>query len=56
LKFFLFILVFSVIVISEASLKYSSGSLIGLSFFILFPISSFFLIYFTLIMKLKYKD
>ena len=55
-KFFLFILIFSVIVISEASLKYSSGSLIGLSFFILFPISSFFLIYFTLIMKLKYKN
>ena len=55
-KFFLFILIFLIIVISEVSLKYSTATLIGLSFFILFPIFGFFLTYFTLIMKFRYKD
>jgi len=55
-KLFLFILIFLVIIISEASLKYSTTNLIGLSFFILFPIFGFFLVYFILITKLKYKN
>ena len=48
-KNFLFLIVFSIIVISEISLRYVSGDGIGLWFFIFFPISLFFLIYLSLL-------
>jgi len=55
LKFFLFVIVLFVIIYSEASIRYTSSSLVGLSIFSLFPILVFFLIYFILISKLNYK-
>ncbi len=48
-KNFLFLIVFSIIVISEISLRYVSGDGMGLWFFIFFPISLFFLIYLSLL-------
>ena len=54
-KFLLFIIIFFIIIISEVSLRYSSYGKIGIFFFTLFPILSFFLIYLILIKKLKYK-
>ena len=54
LKIFLFTLIFMIIIISEVSLKYSAYSLVGILFFTLFPILSFFSVYFFLIKKLKY--
>ena len=54
-KFFLFIVIFLVIIISEASLKYASNGLIGFLFFTLFPILSFLSVYTYLITKLRYK-
>ena len=48
-KNFLFLIVFSIIIISEISLRYVSGDGIGLWFFIFFPISLFFLIYLSLL-------
>jgi lipopolysaccharide export system permease protein len=48
-KNFLFLMVFSIIVISEISLRYVSGDGMGLWFFIFFPISLFFLIYLSLL-------
>jgi lipopolysaccharide export system permease protein len=54
-KFFLFIVIFFVIIISEASLKYASNGLIGFLFFTLFPILSFLSVYTFLIAKLRYK-
>ncbi|MDC1280172.1 LptF/LptG family permease, partial [Pelagibacteraceae bacterium] len=53
-KFLLFVIIFFTIIISEISLRYSTYNLMGMLFFILFPILSFFLIYFTLIRKFKY--
>ena len=50
-KLFLFILIFSIIVISEISLRFSSTSEVGTLFFILFPFLSFVLLYTILIVK-----
>ncbi len=55
LKILLFIIVILVIIISEASIKYSSSSLIGMSLFSLFPVIFFLLVYLILISKLKHK-
>ena len=55
LKNLSFISIFFVIIISEVSLRYSSYNLIGLLFFTLFPIVSFFTIYLILIRRLNYK-
>ncbi len=52
-KFFLFIFAFSVIVVSEISLRYSSNSNMGSYLFYLIPILLFFLTYMYLITKLK---
>ena len=54
-KNFLFLIVFSIIIISEISLRYVSGDGIGLWFFIFFPISLFFLIYLSLLTILNKK-
>ena len=54
-KILLFIIIFFAIVISEISLKYSSNSIEGMLFFLLFPVLSFFIIYFILNQKLNYK-
>ena len=54
-KNFLFIIVFFIIVISEISLRYVSDDSVGLWFFIIFPISLFFLIYFSLLTVLNKK-
>ena len=50
-KFYLSIIIFCIIVVSEISLRYSTTSNIGLLFFFLFPIISFAIIYFSLIIK-----
>ena len=55
LKILLFLIIFFIIVVSEVSLRYSSYSIKGMLFFILFPFLSFFSIYFTLIKKLIHK-
>ena len=47
-KFYLFGIIFCIIVISEISLKYSTQGMLGQLFFFLFPILSFFSIYFSL--------
>jgi len=53
-KFFLFIFLFLIIIISEISLRYSTHSKIGLSFFFAFPVFLFFSIYATLFSKFNY--
>mgnify|MGYP001378070812 FL=1 len=54
-KFYLFLLLFFIILISEVSLRYSTNNNLGLLLFILFPIFLFFTIYGTLYFKLNYK-
>ena len=54
-KFYLFSITVFIIIISEISLRYSTHNKFGMLFFILFPIFSFFTIYFTLIKKLNYR-
>ena len=56
IKNLLFIITIFVIIISEISIRYSTSSGIGMIFFTLFPILTFFLIYFNLIKKLRYKN
>jgi lipopolysaccharide export system permease protein len=55
LKLFIFFLVFFIIVISEISLRYSSVSINGLFFYLIFPIALFFTIYTYLLIHFKYK-
>ena len=52
-KFLLFIIIFFILVLSEISLRFSSTGKIGTSFFILFPLLSFFTLYLILINKKK---
>ncbi len=54
-KLFIFFLVFFIIVISEISLRYSSVSIYGLFFYLIFPIALFFTIYAYLLIHFKYK-
>ena len=54
-KFYLFLLLFFIILISEVSLRYSTNNNIGLLLFFIFPIFLFFTIYATLYSKLNYK-
>ena len=54
-KIFLFILIFTLIVISEITLRYSSVTEIGLYFFYIFPLLSFFSLYVALFFKLNKK-
>ena len=54
-KFYLFLLLFFIILISEVSLRYSTNNNIGLLLFLIFPIFLFFTIYATLYSKLNYK-
>ena len=48
-KLFLFLITFLIIVLSEILLRYSSESLVGLLFFIIFPLLAFSLIYIFLL-------
>ena len=52
-NFFLFLLIFFILIISEISLRFSSGSQVGLLFFTLFPLLLFLALYITLIIKKK---
>ena len=52
-NFFLFLLIFFILIISEISLRFSSGSQVGLLFFTLFPLLLFSALYITLIIKKK---
>jgi len=52
-KFFLFLIVFLTLVISEISLRYSAQSIMGTIFFTFCPIVIFFTIYIPLVFKLK---
>ncbi len=52
-KFYLFSIIVLIVIISEISLRYSTLNNTGLLFFILFPILSFILIYFSIIKKFK---
>ena len=54
-KFYLFAIIFFIIIISEISLRYSTYNKFGTLFFILFPIFSFFTVYFSLIKKFNNK-
>ena len=54
-KLLIFFLVFFIIVISEISLRYSSVSIYGLFFYLIFPIALFFTIYTYLLIHFKYK-
>jgi len=51
----LFFTIFSILVVSEISLRYAAYNALGMYFFILFPILIFFTIYISLIIKLKNK-
>ena len=44
-RIYLFLTIFSVLVVSEISLRYASYNALGMYFFILFPIFIFFTIY-----------
>lgn len=55
LKLFIFFLVFFIIVISEISLRYSSVSINGLFFYLIFPIALFITIYTYILIHFKYK-
>ena len=55
LKFYLFSSIFIIIIISEISLRYSTYNKFGMLFFIIFPILSFFTVYFSLIKKFNNK-
>ena len=50
-NFFLFLLIFFILIISEISLRFSTGSQVGLLFFTLFPLLLFSALYTTLIIK-----
>ena len=50
-NFFLFLLIFFILIISEISLRLSTGSQVGLLFFTLFPLLLFSALYTTLIIK-----
>ena len=52
-NFFLFLLIFFILIISEISLRFSSGSQVGLLFFTLFPLLLFLALYIALIIKKK---
>ena len=52
-NFFLFLLIFFILIMSEISLRFSSGSQVGLLFFTLFPLLLFSALYITLIIKKK---
>ena len=52
-NFFLFLLIFFILIISEISLRFSSGSQVGLLFFTLFPLLLFSALYIALIIKKK---
>ena len=52
-NFFLFLLIFFILIISEISLRFSSGNQVGLLFFTLFPLLLFSALYITLIIKKK---
>ena len=52
-NFFLFLLIFFILIISEISLRFSSGSQVGLLFFTLFPLLLFSALYTALIIKKK---
>lgn len=54
-KLLIFFLVFFIIVISEISLRYSSVSIYGLFFYLIFPIALFLTIYTYLLIHFKYK-
>jgi lipopolysaccharide export system permease protein len=54
-RIYLFLTIFSVLVVSEISLRYASYNMLGMYFFILFPIFIFFTIYISLIIKIKNK-
>ena len=54
-KFYLFFIIVFILIISEISLRYSTHNKVGMLFFILFPILSFFTVYFSLIKKLNYR-
>ena len=53
LNFFLFLLIFFILIISEISLRFSSGSQVGLLFFTFFPLLLFSALYIALIIKQK---
>jgi lipopolysaccharide export system permease protein len=55
-KFYLFSAIVITIIVSEISLRYSTYNKFGMLFFILFPILSFFTIYFSLIKKFNKKS
>ena len=52
-NFFLFLLIFFILIISEISLRFSSGSQVGLLFFTFFPLLLFSALYIALIIKQK---
>ena len=52
-NFFLFLLIFFILIISEISLRFSSGNQVGLLFFTLFPLLLFLALYTALIIKKK---
>jgi len=54
-KLLIFFSVFFIIVVSEIFLRYSSVSIYGLFFYLIFPIALFFTIYTYLLIHFKYK-
>ena len=54
-KLFIFFLVFFIVVVSEIFLRYSSVSVYGLFFYLIFPIALFFIVYIYLLIHFKYK-
>ena len=54
-KFLLFLITFSVIMISEISLRFATENIFSLSFFIIFPLLSFFTLYIYLIVNFRNK-
>ena len=55
LKYFIFIIIFVIILISEISLRYSTQNNLSLLFFVFFPFLLFFSIYLNLIINFKNK-
>ena len=54
-KLLIFFLVFFIIVLSEISLRYTSVSIYGLFFYLIFPFALFFTIYTYLLIHFRYK-
>ena len=52
-KFYLFTFIFVILIISEISLRYVSSNLIGIYFFIPFPILVFLITYFFLLIRFR---